>query len=216
MTTIATRLIAGSAECKTRLHDQGGERVSASRLLKNGSRAFATGIGRVLLGWRPRRPWISYDAQAVLARHLTKSSRVLEFGSGMSTLWYADRVAEVFSLEEDAAWFAAMQPKLPANATVKLALTQDEYLAFPEQSYDLIMVDGHSRNLCIAAALPFLAPGGIIYLDNSDRARYGEGLRAFASYAMKHPCEIEHFTDFAPTQFFAARGTMLRRTDHIE
>ena len=213
MTALATRLISGSAECKTRLHDQGGRLVPASRLIRNGPRALVTGIGRLLLGWRPQLPWISYDAQEVLARHLTSKSRVLEFGSGMSTLWYAERAGEVFSIESDAEWVAAVKPTLPANATIKLAETREEYLAFPEQPYDLIMVDGHSRNACIVAALPFLAPRGALYLDNSDRERYGESLRLFEDYMKQHSCELHHFTDFAPTQLFVHRGTVLVRKD---
>ena len=213
MTAIATRLIAGSPERKTRLHDQGGRLVPASRLLRNGPRAVVTGIGRLLFNRRPQVPWISYDAQKVLARHLSPNSRVLEFGSGMSTLWYAERAGEVLSIESDAEWFAAVKPTLPANAAIKLAGTRAEYLTFPGQPYDLIMVDGHSRNACIAAALPFLAPGGVLYLDNSDRERYGESLRLFADYMKQHPCELHHFTDFAPTQLFVQRGTMLVRKD---
>ena len=197
----------------TRLHSQQGDSVSLSRLCRNGSRAAVTGLARVLLGRRPELPWISYDAQPVLARHLAPRSQVLEFGSGMSTLWYARHAGSVFSLEDDPAWFGQVAKSLPANAEVRLATTLRDYLTFPERAYDLVMVDGVPdwRPDCVEAALPFLAPGGIFYLDNSDWPHAAESVRMIMAYARTHGCETRRFVDFAPTQMFVQEGLLMRR-----
>lgn len=40
------------------------------------------------------------------------------------------------------------------------------------EPFDLIVVDGRSRNACFEKALQKIAPGGIILFDNSSRQRY--------------------------------------------
>ncbi len=39
-------------------------------------------------------------------------------------------------------------------------------------SFDLILVDGRARPSCIREALPYLKPGGLLVIDNADRAYY--------------------------------------------
>jgi hypothetical protein len=207
---IVNKLLAGSPHRKTRLHNVKGELIPMSRLARNGPRALATGIGRLLFGFRPEKPWISYDAQQAIADRLTPESRVLEFGSGMSTLWFARRAGRVVSLEDNRNWFELVERRLPGNVEYRLAETREEYLSFPEQPYDLVMVDGeHWRKECAMAALPFLAPGGTIYLDNSDHET--EAAEVVLGYALANGCEVRRFTDFAPTQLFAQEGLMVTR-----
>ena len=79
-----------------RLKDEKGNPVSWSRLMRNGPRAAVTFAGRKFFNVRPRAPWISYDARRTLLALLPKESSVLEFGSGMSTVWYARHFARVF------------------------------------------------------------------------------------------------------------------------
>ena len=206
------RLVAGSPLRKTRLHSQRGDFIPPGRLLRNGPKTLLHGFARVVLNIRQPRPWISYDAQAVIARHLGPESHVLEFGSGMSTAWYAERAASVFSIDHVPEWFAKVSRAVPSNATVKLATTVEEYTDFPRRSYDLIMVDGTFRVPCVIAALPHLAPGGIFYLDNSDRqGDYADALELLLRYAEEHDCEVRRFTDFVTAQLFVEEGFMLRR-----
>ena len=49
-------------------------------------------------------PWFSYSAIDFLKIFLRKTHRVFEFGSGGSTLFFADRCASVESVEEDPSW----------------------------------------------------------------------------------------------------------------
>ena len=177
--------------------------------MRNGPRALVTGVARLLFGVRPARPWISYDAQAVLSRHIAPETRVLEFGSGMSTEWFARRAAHVVSVEDDETWFAAISSRLGAlgNVDYKFATDHEAYLSLPEQPFDLILIDGPWRTTCSLFAMRNLAPGGIVYLDNADK--FTEARRLLMDFAAKTRRRVREFTDFAPAQLFVQRGLMI-------
>jgi len=207
---------------KTRLHDEKGNRVTFPRLLGNGSRACLTGIGRVVFGLHPECPWISYDAIRCLRRHLTASSKVLEFGSGMSTIWLARHASQVQSVENYEPWHKRVSHLLEKhgirNVNYKFAATKSEYVHpdFNGQNeYDLILVDGAFRSDCIRNSIPFLKPGGILYLDNSDKdsGPRGGDVRLAEEFALDHAkrthSAVTYYTDFAPTQFTPNQGLMI-------
>lgn len=217
-----TRLLKASNTRKSRLHDEQGNLVSCSRLIFNGPRAISSGTLRIALGVRPKKPWISYSATRRLAAFLDKDKTVLEFGSGMSTLWYAKRAGKVVSIESSKPWYDNVSRMLKRydirNVDYYFAPTDDDYVRVPEEHgcFDLVMVDGKLRDRCTAASLDKLSPGGIFYLDNSDRMASPDSAEARAvaivqTYAEKHGCSINYYTDFAPTQFFAQQGMLLHR-----
>lgn len=216
--TIWRKLIAGSNTRKTRLHDERGGRAPFGRLARNMPRAFLTGILRVAAGVRPARPWISYDAQSALARFLSPVSQVVEFGSGMSTLWYARRAGHVTSIEDDNGWFEAIRDQLAkqTNVDYRFVGSRTEYIkCVPDEKFDLIMIDGNWRDDCAYFAVEHLAPGGIIYLDNSDMgisSTTGDmpaARRFLLDFAIERRLQAREFTDFAPAQFHAQRGLMI-------
>lgn len=96
--------------------------------------------------------------------------RVLEFGAGMSTLWYAGRVREVVSVEHDERWAAHVGSLLPGNATLVLRPDTDGYVAAMEEHgyFDLVAVDGMARARCAEQAVSRLSEGGVIVWDNAD------------------------------------------------
>ena len=63
-------------------------------------------------------PWCTYSFIKFIDKRLKKNFRVFEFGSGNSTLWYASRVGEIISLENDKNWYDVIQKELPANARI--------------------------------------------------------------------------------------------------
>ena len=48
----------------------------------------------------------------------------------------------------------------------------DSILKYPDDHFDFVLVDGRARVACILNAIPKVAPGGLLVLDNSDRAEY--------------------------------------------
>jgi SAM-dependent methyltransferase len=213
-----TRLISGGIR-KTRLHDELGALVPLPHALRNGPRALGTGMLRLLFGYRPALPWISYDAQRILARFLTDRSEVLEFGSGMSTLWYAGKAGHVVSIEDDEAWYAKVSARLSAAGNIDYRFAPDpaSYVGLaPDKPYDLIMIDGSWREDCARFAVRHLKPGGVIYLDNSDKGPNMQvtgdipAARAFLlEFAAQQGLPSREITDFAPTQLFVQRGLMI-------
>ncbi len=219
-----TKLVYGNEKIrKSRFHDEKGNFIGWGKLLTHTPLAVSTGLLRISAGYRPEMPWIAYDAINVLGKLLSKKSRVLEFGSGMSTVWYAKVAGEVYSVEDNHAWYekvdATLKERQLNNIHYDFAQTPTDYANFMADDtagFDLIMVDGSYRSACIASAAKLLRPGGILYLDNSDKHSSSAGgdtrlaeARALA-LAQEKLADITYFTDFAPTQFFVQQGLMVR------
>jgi predicted O-methyltransferase YrrM len=216
------KILSGSDLRKSRFHDHKGQSVSFRRALLHAPQALGGAILRVAAGRRPELPWISYDAIAALDAFLTPEKSVLEFGSGMSTIWYAMRAGKVLSVENSRPWYdqvsSILDQRKLTNVDYRFASSAEDYVRPLEVGvgYDLIMVDGSMRDRCTEGALDLLKPGGIFYLDNSDRAAFPGSDEARAAelaldYARAHRCKVEYLTDFAPTQFFAQEGMMVTR-----
>lgn len=221
------KLYMGERSQYPRWRDEKGNFVGLSRILRNGTRAFATGLCRVMLARRPRLPWISYDAISYFKSHLNKNSVVLEFGSGMSTIWYARHSAKVYSVEDNAEgggrWYQQMSDQFDhlgiTNVQYLLAKSKAEYINFGmhlNTKFDLIMVDGSFRSECVANSLNLLADGGFFYLDNSDKHSGPDGgdtreaERLLTDFANSNGFKTTYFTDFAPTQFFVQQGLLVQ------
>jgi uncharacterized membrane protein YbhN (UPF0104 family) len=145
-------------------------------------------------------PWWTFEAADAVDAFLRErpGARVFEWGAGASTLWLARRAGTVTSVEHDADWAASLEPMLPDNAAVRLVapgpagagavrsekpgfegLDFGDYVAAIDDvpgDFDLIVVDGRARAACLDRALTRVTPGGIVVLDNVERARYRAAL----------------------------------------
>jgi hypothetical protein len=79
---------------------------------------------------------------------------------------------------------------------------------FPEDYFDVVLVDGRARASCIRQALPHLKKGGLLVIDNTERSYY---LTAFAD-VMKNEF-ITELHLFAPSPYAPdfTRTTILRK-----
>lgn len=137
-------------------------------------------------------------------------ARVFEWGAGASTVWLAARSGSVTSVEHDVDWAARMHHVLPANASLvlcppvragrdrgpdarsgwarsrKAGFADLDFRAYVDQidavvgDLDLVVIDGRAREACLDKAVTRLAPGGLVVLDNVDRARYRDALALHA------------------------------------
>lgn len=57
-------------------------------------------------------PWMTFSAIEFLKSEIKKNMRVFEYGSGGSTLFFANLGCEVHSVEHDAAWYNAVQAEI--------------------------------------------------------------------------------------------------------
>jgi hypothetical protein len=63
-------------------------------------------------------PWITYPAFRQLQRIRKPGSKVFEYGSGGSSLWWASLSADVTSVEHDATWAAQVASQAPRNLKI--------------------------------------------------------------------------------------------------
>lgn len=144
-------------------------------------------------------PWWTYRSIDIVDAWLSARPhpiRVFEYGSGASTLWLADRADEVVSVEHHPGFSEVMRPVLAGRKNVAFHMVEAqksdtakvgskkpghdgldfaEYVGTIDRvggEFDLVVVDGRAREACMRAAIPHLAPGGIIVFDNSHRKRY--------------------------------------------
>lgn len=127
-------------------------------------------------------PWMTYPAIKFLQNNLGKDHTIFEFGCGASTLFFAQQVKKVVSLETNQKWFAIVN-KLLIQATcnnVEITLLQDGltnhlYENFAKnltEKFDFIIVDSLKRFECIKNSITALKPQGSIVLDDSERKNY--------------------------------------------
>lgn len=137
--------------------------------------------------------------------------RVLEWGSGGSTLWLADRLPEratLTSIDHDTKWHALVRDKVGPRENVRLLLcppsaplgtnaTIEEEDPAPLQQYihavdgetfDLVFVDGVARGACMEHARTLLAPGGVVYLHDAQRPWYDRAKTQFIEHGTIGSC----------------------------
>jgi predicted O-methyltransferase YrrM len=170
---MTTKPWKGNPLAPSRFQDCQGRWVSPGKMLSLIKAAATTACWKIT-GHRPELPWLNYTAIWRLSKIIGPDYRVLEFGSGFSTLWFARRCGQLVSIEDDAAWHQIVAAKL-----IDAGLSHVDYrhrsetdycdLAdIPEKSQNLVIVDGSRRNDCARLALGKARPGGYVFLDNSD------------------------------------------------
>lgn len=133
--------------------------------------------GRPVDGAGEPLPWFTYPSIRLLEERLPDKSSVLEFGAGMSTLWWGKRARRVLTIENDQAWSADISGRAPATVELlhvplpKLGSTLDE-LAATGETFDIAVVDNFDRATVAAKLLPFLGATSVIVFDNSDELVY--------------------------------------------
>jgi precorrin-6B methylase 2 len=157
-------------------------------------------------------PWFSYAAIDFLECFLEPHMTVCEYGSGGSTLFFAQRVKSVFSIEDNPQWFNLVSKRLRENFLPNVTLVlcpydfkqaidfeHSAYLhAIPEDKFDVIVVDGSEewrqvRPLCFKQAEARVKKGGIIVVDDSWRypqireAHQAKGFKVFESVGPGRP-----------------------------
>lgn len=119
--------------------------------------------------------------------------KAFEWGSGGSTLWLSQRTKSVITLEHDREWLEKTRAELDkygiTNVSLILRQLDNGYIehidAFPNEHFDIIMIDGRRRSDCLRHAIPKLRCGGALVLDNSERAEYQEAQKMVAHWWSK-------------------------------
>ncbi len=129
-------------------------------------------------------PLLPSAAIAFLERWLRHDMHVLEYGSGASTLWFYRNLTAagvLVSVEHSLKWHVDVSRAIAAEETRS---NPYPHLIHAKRPYahesrgihpHLVLIDGRDRVLCNERARKIIRPGGIIMLDNSERAeRYAD------------------------------------------
>ena len=214
MKRLIQRLVKGDPRRRSRLHDYAGNRMDVGGLVHLPSCLFWTLARRV--GWRPIRPWLGYRAVRRLAGLIQPDWRILEFGSGLSTVWLAERAALVVAIDENPEWHEIVVKGLArrriTNVDYRLAEDPETYVAvpgYPDRTFDLAIVDGRWRASSAEKALRAVRPGGWIFFDNSD-VPDEDHQRARSILAAAAEGQPEIFIELTPFQFCVNQGLLVR------
>lgn len=135
-------------------------------------------------------PWYSYPAIDLLMQKDFKGKRILEFGGGQSTIWWANRAEQVKSFEGNKAWFDYIKGLMPDNATLIFAddssaencITSVNKHLKEDELFDIIIIDGLWRYELCEVAMKHLNKDGAIIADNSESYDFQ---KAFANSSMQ-------------------------------
>src|SRR5436190_7290387 len=132
-------------------------------------------------------PWWSFSAVDFMKSRLSGSEKVFEFGSGGSTLFFAEHCLSIAAVEDNVGWHDRMQAEIKRrgldNATLLLrpfdfrrpiGFETSDYLTALDEKYDVIIIDGQDwtfqqRPVCFYRAENFVKEGGLIIVDDSWR-----------------------------------------------
>jgi predicted O-methyltransferase YrrM len=133
----------------------------------------------------PNHPWLTKQANAILATFLKTSDIGLEFGSGRSTVWLAQRIKHLTSVEHNAEWFARVgrmlrehdvpnvdyrcHPKSDNDEHPRVSQYVRVIDDFESDSIDFVLIDGIYREYCAIRVLDKICPGGLLVIDNVNR-----------------------------------------------
>jgi predicted O-methyltransferase YrrM len=130
--------------------------------------------------------------------------RVIEHGSGGSTLWFSDRVAFVTAYETDSKWSVKLH-------RINIAVKNSRTPFTPNEPYNLLLIDGEpveDRREWIRRAPQIVRPGGWVVLDNANRPEYTKERKHLQAYA----AEVVTFdvneggTQYLVTEFYRMPG----------
>lgn len=126
-------------------------------------------------------PWNTYPYIYFIEKRLKKHFDLFEYGSGNSTLWYAERVGTIKAVENDKSWFELVAKRMPSNVEViyKQLVYDGEYcreVLNGGKNYHIVLIDGRDRVNCVKQSLNKLTTDGVIVFDNSDIDDYKDGI----------------------------------------
>ena len=213
-------IIRGEEDKKTRFHDARGNLVDLTGMVSSMPRALLGTLLRKTVGYRPIKPWIAYRAINELEKLIQQDWKILEFGSGMSTVWLANQCLQIHSIEHNRAWYEKVckiiEDKGVTNITYEYR-DRDNYTdlsSLPDNYFDFVLIDGLQRSDCVNSCLSKLKRPGYVYLDNCDKYYVEDGVMKpgedmLLDIAKEKQGKVKYFTDFAPCQLVANQGLLI-------
>jgi hypothetical protein len=146
-------------------------------------------------------PWLTPGAIFFLANYLRPEFKVLELGSGGSTIFFAKRCKTVISIETNKAWHDRVKKRLSEANIGNVEFINkfnscegDKYKQFlnklPDDHFDCILIDAESsidRGVCANSLKSKLKIGGFIVYDNYCRKHTRAEFDSWTSFYYDDP-----------------------------
>jgi predicted O-methyltransferase YrrM len=134
-----------------------------------------------------------HTEQEFFISHLKSPHRVLEYGSGYSTIEIAQKVKEIVSIEHQQTWYDTLVSQIPKNCDLILCTpslpytegghdgTYEEFKDYIESPlnkgiFDIILIDGRARVSCASVCKSMSHPDTLIFIHDFQRSEYQEAL----------------------------------------
>lgn len=127
-------------------------------------------------------PDLAMGAIQFLDGWLSPTDKMMEYGAGSSTAWFARRVGELVSIENSKKWFDIVTGEIAACENVDLKLINSkenitpianvsfEYVEqiqrYGKEYFDFVLDDGYARPLVALESIKYLKKGGIFAWDD--------------------------------------------------
>ncbi len=151
-------------------------------------------------------PWITSSAFRILDSLLISSDIGVEFGSGRSTLRFAQRLKHLISIKKKPLWYFKVKKnlsisKLELKVELRLCPEDNDYvsqsLTFDDNSVDFCLIDGAKRDKCALFMLLKLRKEGILVLNNANLFLPNDSTYSPNSRRMKEGFSTETWQQFA-------------------
>ena len=192
-------------------------------LLSYGHKGYLDSIGwfaafdaqQAVDGQGKAMPWVTYSFIDFIKGRINKSHNIFEYGSGNSTIFYAEKAATVTSVEHDKSWFNKVKGTSPANADMIFCELQrdGEYArkaALLNKKFEIIIVDGRDRVRCCKHGIEALTTNGVMILDDSEREVYNPARIFLKEQGFK---EIS-FSGISPGLFYEKATSVFYKADN--
>lgn len=120
-------------------------------------------------------PWYTYPAIEYLNNFDFSQKSVFEYGSGNSSIYWANKAKDVTSVEHDKFWYEKVKSSIANNQTLIYKENNIEYensILETNKKFDVIIIDGIRRPECAKVIKSCLNndsnEGFLVILDNSD------------------------------------------------
>lgn len=132
-------------------------------------------------------PWCAYSFIHFIELRLTKQMRVFEYGCGGSTLFYAQRVGEIISVEHDSHWAHQVNARLPNNGQVVIRQDAQKYLGEISHhgKFDLIIIDGILRAQTVEFVLQAMNEDSVIIWDDPELPDFAAGFEVLRKHGFR-------------------------------
>lgn len=135
-------------------------------------------------------PFLGSNLISFIKDRIRPGSRILEFGSGASTVWFAEMDAKVISFEHSDEWALNVLSRLKKKGLEKnvCLIYMPKYpseMITVKGMFDMIFIDGRKRVQCIEKYHASVKLKGALVLDNSEVEKWKTGVDLMDSLGWK-------------------------------